>query len=158
MAKVVAREVSCGRGRVFLACAAEARGWISPGPPLHTCSGPLVGEAQCRARCRCARVRWFCHLGPFPRAPLDPQEIGKFPKGNVSCRTPGINRTPAKVRRRAASRNLLRPPDATPQRDEVKAESANLVKAEPVLHGEEIPAEKSWCSWTIGFICRCKRE
>jgi len=52
-------------------------------------------------------VRWFCHLGPFPRAPLDPQEIGKFPKGNVSCRTPGINRTPAKVRRRAASRNLL---------------------------------------------------
>jgi hypothetical protein len=149
VAKVVAREVSCGRGRVFLACAAEARGWISPGPPLHTCSGPLVGEAQCRARCRCARVRWFCHLGPFPRAPLDPQEIGKFPKGNVSCRTPGINRTPAKVRRRAASRNLLRPPDATPQRDEVKAESANLVKAEPVLHGEEIPAEKSWCSWTM---------
>jgi len=56
VAKVVAREVSCGRGRVFLACAAEARGWISPGPPLHTCSGPLVGEAQCRARCRCARV------------------------------------------------------------------------------------------------------
>ena len=133
----MAREVSCSRGRVFLACAAEARGWIGPGPPLHTCSGPLVGEAQCRARCRCARVRWFCHLGPFPRAPLDPQEIGKFPKGNVSCRTPGINRTPAKVRRRAASRNLLRPPDATPQRDEVKAEGANLVKAEPVLHGEE---------------------
>ena len=56
------------------------------------------------------------------------------------------------------SRNLLRPPDAKPQRDEVKAESANLVKAEPVLHGEEIPAEKSWCSWTIEFICRCKRE
>eukprot|EP01048_Picozoa_sp_COSAG05_P012905 COSAG05_NODE_1328_length_5166_cov_4.355634_7_plen_53_part_00 len=49
-------------------------------------------------------------------------------------------------------------PDATPQRDEVKAEGANLVKAEPVLHGEEIPAEKSWCSWTIEFICRCKRE
>ena len=103
-------------------------------------------------------MRWFCHLGPFPRAPLDPQEIGEFPKGNVSCRTPGINRTPAKVRRRAASRNLLRPPDATPQRDEVKAESANLVKAEPVLHGEEIPAEKSWCSWTIEFVCRCKRN
>ena len=156
MAKVVAREVSCGRGRVFLACAAEARGWISPGPPLHTCSGPLVGEAQCRARCRCARVRWFCHLGPFPRAPLGPQETGEFPKGNVSCRTPGINRTPAKVRRRAASRNLLRPPDAAPQRDEVKAESANLVEA--VVHGEEIPAEKSWCSWTVEFICRCKRQ
>ena len=51
-------------------------------------------------------MRWFCHLGPFPRAPLDPQETGEFPKGNVSCRTPGINRTPAKVRRRAASRNL----------------------------------------------------
>ena len=42
MAKVVAREVSCGRGRVLPACAAEARGWIGPGPPLHTCSGPLI--------------------------------------------------------------------------------------------------------------------
>ena len=104
MAKMVAREVGCSRGQAFLASVAEARGWISPGPPLHTCSGPLVGEAQCRARCRCARVRWFCHLGPFPRAPLDPQETGEFPKGNVSCRTPGIKRTPAKVRRRAASR------------------------------------------------------
>ena len=75
---------------------------------------------------------------------------------DIEYRAPGINRTPAKVRRRAASRNLLRPPDATPQRDEVKAESANLVEA--VVHGEEIPAEKSWCSWTIEFVCRCKRN
>ena len=39
-----------------------------------------------------------------------------------------------------------------------EAESASLVKAEPVLHGEEILAEKSWCDWTLEFICRCKRK
>ena len=47
------------------------------------------------------------------------QKIGRFPKWNVSCkcRMPGASasRTPVKVRRRAASRNLLRSPDATPK-------------------------------------------
>ena len=38
------------------------------------------------------------------------QKLGRFPKWNVSCtcRMPGASRTPVKVRRRAASRNLLR--------------------------------------------------
>ena len=39
-----------------------------------------------------------------------------------------------------------------------QAESASLVKAEPVVHGEEISAEKSWCDWTLELICRCKRK
>ena len=39
-----------------------------------------------------------------------------------------------------------------------EAESASLVKAEPVAHGEEISAEKSWCDWTLELICRCKRK
>ena len=39
-----------------------------------------------------------------------------------------------------------------------EAESASPVKAEPVVHGEEIPAEKGWCDWTLEFICRCKRK
>ena len=42
------------------------------------------------------------------------QETETFPKWNVSCRCrmPGDSRTPVKVRRRAAARNLLRSPDA----------------------------------------------
>ena len=93
----------------------------------------------------------------------------------------GASRTPVKIRRRAAARNLLRSPDATPRRkrhlvdgvwvdklpfsardawlaeqaekarfkaeieawEAKEAESASLVKAEPVTHGEETPAEKS---------------
>eukprot|EP01048_Picozoa_sp_COSAG05_P005383 COSAG05_NODE_318_length_11494_cov_485.893813_1_plen_117_part_00 len=45
------------------------------------------------------------------------QKIETFPKWNVSCRCrmPGNSRTPVKVRRRAAARNLLRSPDATPK-------------------------------------------
>ena len=46
------------------------------------------------------------------------QKIKTFPKWNVSCRCrmPGNSRTPVKVRRRAAARNLLlRSPDATPK-------------------------------------------
>ena len=39
-----------------------------------------------------------------------------------------------------------------------EAESPSPVKAEPVVHGEEIPAERSWCDWTLEFICRCKRK
>ena len=45
------------------------------------------------------------------------QEIQTFPKWNVRCRCwmPGASRTPVKVRRRAAARNLLRSPDAAPK-------------------------------------------
>ena len=39
-----------------------------------------------------------------------------------------------------------------------EAESASPVKAEPVVHGEEIPAEKGWCDWTLELVCRCKRK
>ena len=108
----------------------------------------------------------------------------------------GASRTPVKARRRAAARNLLRSPDATPRRkrhlvdgvwvdklpfsardawlaeqaekarfkaeieaqEAKEAESASPVRAEPVIHGEEIPAEKGWCDWTLELICRCKRK
>ena len=126
------------------------------------------------------------------------QETETFPKWNVSCRCrmPGNSRTPVKVRRRAAARNLLRSPDATPKKkrhlvdgvwvdtlpfsardawlaeqadkarfkaeveawEAKEAESASLVKAEPVVHGEAIPAERSWCDWTLEVVCRCKRK
>ena len=45
------------------------------------------------------------------------QKLGRFPKWNVSCRCrmPGASRTPVKIKRRAAARNLLRSPDATPR-------------------------------------------
>ena len=109
------------------------------------------------------------------------QEIETFPKWNVSCRCrmPGNSRTPVKVRRRAAARNLLRSPDATQKKkrhlvdgvwvdklpfsardawlaeqaekarfkaeveawEAKEAESPSPVKAEPVVHGEEISAE-----------------
>ena len=45
------------------------------------------------------------------------QKLDRLPKWNVSCRCrmPGNSRTPVKVRRRAAARNLLRSPDAAPK-------------------------------------------